>query len=247
MVVVRNLAGLGWWLLTLVGECLRSKVGAIYTPTLGEMRGKIGSLVFSRNKGGTYCRLRATPTNPNSARQQATRNWIGWCATSWESVLTEAEREQWREWAETHSSTNTLGQTVFLTALDWYTKVNTRILDYAGTPITVPDDLSAPDPLLTMVLALPLATTCTITFTDALPAGERLVLWGTGPIGGGQNPNFRQCRLIGYSAAAAASPVTFTLPYTLGDGSKLKVYCGVCSARGRVSTFLTDDEIWTAP
>jgi len=220
---------------------------AIINPTLGEMRGKLGGLVFSRNKGGTYARSMAVPTNPNSARQQATRNWMAWCATTWESVLTEAQREQWREWAETHSSLNSLGQTIFLTALDWYAKANTRLLDCAATPLVVPGDLTAPDPLLTMSLGITTATVVAVTFTPVLVASHRVVLWGSGPLGPGRNPNFRQMRLIGYSAADAASPASFTLPYTLQDGSKLKVYCGVMSDRGRVSTFLTDDEIYTAP
>lgn len=220
--------------------------GAIVSPVFGEMRGKVGGVVWSRNKGGPYLRLRSTPTNPNTARQQAVRNYVGWCATTWSEVLTEPEREQWREWAETHSWTNSLGITIFLTALDWYTMVNARLLDCAGAPITTPDDLSAPGPLETMVLAIPTATTCTIAFTPELPSGYRLVLWGSGPLGLGQNPNFRQMRLIGYSAADAPTPVTFALPYTMPDGAKLKVYGGLMSDRGRCSTYLTDDEIYSA-
>ena len=142
---------------------------------------------------------------------------------------------------------NSLGQSIFLTGLDWYAMVNSRILDFAGTPIEEPGDLTTPDPLLTMSLGITSATVVAITFTPALVALHRLVLWGSGPIGPGQNPNFKQMRLIGYSAAAAASPASFTLPYTLQDASKLKVYCGVMSPRGRESTFLTDDEIYSAP
>lgn len=236
-----------WTLLLWTAHPFRNEVGAIVSPVFGEMRGKIGGVVWSRNKGGQYARLRSTPTNPNTARQQATRNYVGWCSTNWGATLTEAQREQWREWAEMNSWTNTLGITIFLTALDWYVMVNSRLLDAGETPIATPDDLSAPGPLTTMVLAVPTATTCTITFTPALPSGFRLVLWGSGPLSDGQNPNFRQMRLIGYSAADAASPVTFALPYTMPDGAKLKVYCGVMNDRGRVSTFLTDDEKYTAP
>jgi hypothetical protein len=220
---------------------------AIISPIHGEMRGKLGGNVYSRNKGGTYVRRHSIPTNPNTARQQATRNWVGWCATTWESVLIESEREQWREWAETHTWKNALGQDIALTGLDWYTMANTRLLDCAATPITVPGDLSAPDPLLTMALTITNATAISIAFTDVLPAGHRLVVWGSGPISAGANPNFRGCRLIGYSAAAGATPIAFALPYTMQDGSKLKVYVGVMSPNGRVSTLLTDDEVYTAP
>jgi len=222
---------------------LCSRTGAIYSPILGEMRGKVAGWVFSRNKGGTYCRLRATPTNPNSARQQSTRNFVAWCATTWSEVLTEAQREQWREWAETHPWKNSLGLDVFLTALDWYTMVNSRLLDCAASTILVPDDLSAPAPLSTMTITIPTATTVAVAFTPALGAGNRLFAWGSGPLGVGQSPNFKQARLIGYSAAAAASPVTLVLPWTIPTGAKLRVFAGVMNAKGRCSTVLVDDEI----
>lgn len=237
---------LRWLVVEGVVEQLRSKRGAIISPVYGEMRKKLGGVVWARNKGGPYLRLRSTPTNPSTARQMAVRANLAWCATSWETDLDEAQREQWREWAETHSWLNTLGQTIFLTALDWYCMVNARLLDAAMATILVPDDLSEPGPLATAVLAIPSATTCTIAFTPVLPTGHAVVLWGSGPLGAGQNPNFAQMRLIGYSAADAPTPITFALPYTMGDGRKLKVYAGVLSDRGRVSVMLTDDETYTA-
>lgn len=215
---------------------------AILSPLLGEMRGKVGGMVFSRNKGGPYVRLRSTPTNPNSSRQQTTRNFVGACAAAWSDTLTEAEREQWREWAETNSWLNSLGMSVFLTALDWFTMVNTRLLDAGAAIITEPGDLSAPAPLTTMTFTIPTTTTVAIAFTPALVAGTRLFAWGSGPLPIGQNPNFLQARLIGYSAAAAASPVTLVLPYTVLSGLKLKLFAGVLSAKGRRSTMLVDEE-----
>lgn len=220
---------------------------ALVVPTLGEMSGKLGGLVFFRNKGGLCVRAFAVPTNPNSARQQATRNWVAWCASSWESVLTEVQRAQWREWAQTHTWLNALGQTINLTGLNWYTMVNTRLLDVAATPLATPGDISAPDPLLTMALTLTDAVTISLAFTPVLESGYRIVAWGSGPISAGANPNFRQCRLIGYSAADVATPAALTLPYTLQDGCKLKVYAGIMSDRGRYSVLLVDDAIYTAP
>jgi hypothetical protein len=215
---------------------------AITTSIHGELRGSIGGNTWSRNKGGMYIRQRITPTNPNSSRQQTTRNFIADCAVAWASTLTEAEREEWREWAETNTWKNSLGVDIALTALDWFTMVNTRLLDVAAAKITSPGDLSAPAPLLTMSITLPTTTSVAVAFTPVLAAGFRLVAWGSGPLNVGRNPNFRQCRLIGYSAAAAASPVTLVLPYTVVIGQKLKVFIGQMNAKGRISTFLTDVE-----
>lgn len=230
------------WLRCYVVEQLASEVGAIVSPTFGEMRGKVGGVVWSRNKGGPYLRLRSTPTNPNSSRQQSARNYVGACAAAWSDLLTEAEREQWREWAETNSWKNSLGIDIFLTALDWYTMVNSRLLDAGATMIVAPGDLSAPAPLTTMTITIPTVTTIAVAFTPVLPTGCRLFAWGSGPLPIGQNPNFKQARLIGYSAANATTPVTLVLPYTVATGLKLKVFVGVLSAKGRPSTMLQDEE-----
>ena len=218
---------------------------ALVNSLFGEISGKLGGNVFFRNKGGTCIRVWAKPTNPNSARQQAARNWLSWCASTWESTLTEAQREMWRVWATNNTTTNRLGQTINLTGFDWYCMVNSRLLDCAATPIDEPADLSVPDSLLTAVLTIASATTVSIAFTAALESGERIVAWGSGPIGPGTDPNFRQARLIGYSPADQATPAVLTLPYTMEEDKKLKVWIGKMSPQGRISTFLVDDDIYS--
>lgn len=220
---------------------------AIYAPIHGEMRGKLGGNVYSRNKGGTYVRIFAAPTNPNTIRQQSVRNWIGWAATAWESTLTEEQRDAWREWAQANPILNSLGQSIYISGMAWYATVNSRLLDCAASVIATPGDLTKPEPLLTATLAFTDDDAITITFTPALESGYRLQLWGSGPISAGRSPNFRACRLIGYSAADVASPAAFALPYAVPETKKLKVFVGVMSDRGRVSTFLSDEAIYTAP
>lgn len=239
----------GWvsWLLLAVWASLTSKVGAIYSPIFGEMRGKLGGSVFSRNKGGPYVRAHAIPTNPNTARQQVVRNWVGYLASYWASTLSAAERAGWVEWAQTTPWLNSLGQSVYLTGLDWFVMVNARLLDVGDAVREECGDLSAPEGLLTLALAFTDADTITLTFTAALPSGGRLFAWGTGPINSGKDPNFRQCRLIGYTAADQASPATLELPYTMPDLMYLKVYAGVMDANGRVSVMITDRERYEAP
>jgi hypothetical protein len=219
---------------------------AIISPIFGEMRGKVGGSVYSRNKGGPYVRMHAVPTNPNSARQQSTRNWLQWAAEGWNGVLTAAQRAQWNEFAETHSVTNRLGQSINLTGLDWYAKCNARLKDAGLTAIAEPTDLLVPAPLDTMAVTFTDADTISIAFTPVLPSGFCLVAWGSGPITAGADPNFRQARLIGYSAADATTPWAPDLPYTLADEQYLKVFCGVMSDEGRVSVMLTDKEQYTA-
>jgi len=239
-----------WTLFLLLWACTGGRaiagLRATISPIFGEMRGKLGGNVFSRNKGGPYVRMHAIPTNPNSTRQQATRAWLATCAAQWKTVLGDTERGQWNEFAETHSVLNSLGQTIFLTGLDWFCKCNSRLLDAGGTPITEPTDLAVPEAPLTLGIAVASATTLTVTYTAALPADHFFVLWGSGPISAGQNPNFRQCRLIGYSPADQESPWTATMPWTLADGQDVKVYGAIMSAEGRVSAMLDARATYTA-
>ncbi len=239
--------GFLWWFSMLAWALgFRPAMWAIYSPIHGEMRGKLGGNVFSRNKGGPYVRMHATPTNPNSARQQSTRAWLAQCSSLWNGTLTPAERAQWNEYAETHSALNALGQTIFLTGLDWFAKCNSRLLDAGVSPITEPTDLLVPDPPSTVTPTMTDADTLSLAFTPELPSGAFAVLWGSGPITAGSNPNFRQMRLVGYSPADQATPWVADLPWTLADGQTIKVYACVMSAEGRVSVPLSGSCVYTA-
>lgn len=223
---------------------LRSTRGAIINPFLGTMRGKAGGWVFSHNKGGDYVRRFSAPTNPNSSRQQSTRNWLAMYSEKWRASLEQAQRDQWVDYASMHSWLNSLGQSIKLTGLAWYVMVNSRLQDASGTPILVPGDLSMPEPFTSIDVAMTGVSAGTLTFAPALAAGTFVQLWGSGPLGVGQDPNFRQMRLIGYSGAAEASPWAFTIPWALVAGDWLKVFAGVMSARGMVSTMLSDKAVW---
>lgn len=217
---------------------------AIYSPILGEARGKIGGLVFSRNKGGPYFRRHAVPTNPNSTRQQTTRNWLAEFSEKFAASLEPAERTAWNDYATMHDWLNSLGQSIKLTGLAWYVMVNSRLRDASGTLIDLPGDLSMPDPFTTVELAMTGASAGTLTFTPVLAGTDFVQLWGLGPLGVAQNPNFRQMRLIGYSPVGQASPWAFTIPWVLVAGQYLKIFAGVMSARGMVSTMLSDRAVW---
>lgn len=237
----------GWlvWLLAWAISPLLNCRGAIILPTLGSLRGSIGDLTFSHNKGGDYCRLRSTPTNPNSSRQQSTRAHLGMCAAYWSNDLDPAERAQWTLYASLNDWINALGQTIKLTGLDWFCMLNARLLDAGIAIVDTPDDPSAPNGFLTMAMTIASATTVDIAFTPGLPGGGAVQLWGSGPIGEGQNPNFRQMRLVGYSPADQATPWTATLPWTMQANTDLKVYAAIMSEYGRISVMLDDRDTWS--
>jgi hypothetical protein len=65
----------------------------------GELRGKSGGSVFSRNKGGQIMRVYAKPTNTNSQAQRNQRNNFRAMSGSW-NTLTAGQRQMWEQFAK---------------------------------------------------------------------------------------------------------------------------------------------------
>lgn len=93
-------------------------------PLLGSaMSGSFRGITASHNKGGLYLRGRTIPTNPNTARQQIIRSVVGGLMDSWNMVLSESQRQGWRDYAAAVPVTDTLGQTMNLSGVNWFVKV----------------------------------------------------------------------------------------------------------------------------
>lgn len=108
-------------------------------PTLGSMMsGSLRGLTASHNKGGLYLRGRTVPTNPNTARQQGIRSVVGGLMQDWSQLLTEAQRQAWRDYAEAVEVTDSLGQTMQLSGVNWFVKSQSlpRFADSFGLAVT---------------------------------------------------------------------------------------------------------------
>lgn len=111
------------------------------TPTLGgSLSGSLGGLTASHNKGGQYLRRRSVPTNPNTARQQAVRAKLTALTQAWNNVLTETQRQAWRDYAASTPRTDKLGQTITLTGQQWYIASNTPRLQQLTSGLSVAGD-----------------------------------------------------------------------------------------------------------
>jgi len=69
--------------------------------TYGELRGKIGGTVYSRNKAGAYARAKVTPVNPQTVRQQTARYRFGNMSILYQT-LSGALKDCWQVFASTH-------------------------------------------------------------------------------------------------------------------------------------------------
>lgn len=67
---------------------------------MGELSGKMGGFVFSRNKSGPYIRQYVVPVNPNTLAQIGSRANFGTAAAAWHN-LTNIQKMAWQSYATT--------------------------------------------------------------------------------------------------------------------------------------------------
>jgi hypothetical protein len=85
-------------LLSRTRERIRAFARILNSP-LGDFRGKVGGVVGSRNKSGSYVRTRVKPTNPKSPAQTQARANLRSAAMGWKT-LTQVIRQNWEIFAK---------------------------------------------------------------------------------------------------------------------------------------------------
>jgi hypothetical protein len=114
---------------------------------LGDIRGKQGGTVFSRNRYANYTRNKTIPVNPNTAKQSAVRSFLGNLSSAWRT-LSESDRNAWKMLADALAPTNVFGQSFKYTGFNVYIKSN-QTLQTAGMPtLTSPDTIPPAFPVL---------------------------------------------------------------------------------------------------
>lgn len=98
--------------------------------------GSIGGTTFSRNRFGMYQRAKGTPVNPNTSRQNVVRADFANAVQSW-TLLTEAQRQGWVEYAQNTPTTDALGQSITLTGQQMYVRQFTLRSSFGAPPVTV--------------------------------------------------------------------------------------------------------------
>ena len=151
------------------------KFGAIVT----DMRGKVGSQVFSKNRFGAYARgfkvnvISATPA------QITARNRLATFSTAWRSLL-QSTRDAWNEAVPNFKHTNIFGSIISPSGFDLYVKLNCN-LDQIGIARLV----NPPSPGLIQnvsnlsIAADQVAGTLTISFDDSLVSADHYFIFST--------------------------------------------------------------------
>lgn len=219
----------------------------IFTGTIiAAASGSVGGLTFSRNRGGAYIRVRAVPIDPGSAEQIVVRNALTTLVTRWGDVLTPAQRDLWDIYATNVPVTNPLGNEIFLTGINHYTRSNvTRIQTGVGIVDDAPTvfNLGSFTPP-TINIAPPLALSTAFDNTDAWAneVGGFMFVYGSRPqaptINFFKGPYRFADTVIGDLTTPPTSPQIGTLPFAFATAQQGFFFSRVGRADGRLSSLL---------
>lgn len=204
--------------------------------------GSKGATTYARNKGGYYDRVRTTPTNPNTARQQATRAVLGTQSAAWKG-LTIAQQATWNAYGETYTIKDAFGNDIHIAGQNWFCRINSRLSDAGLTLLTDAPVYGAPPALSTFQVSFKSNTEISFVFTPAtLPSYELLQVLFTLANSWGSTPNINQTRMVAWSALAVTSPLVMTLPAAIPSIMQSTFYAARMNGNGHLSAFLVDTE-----
>lgn len=222
-----------------------------YKPLIGDqMAGSMGGITASHNRGGTYFRQRAIPTNPGSPQQTAIRASVAQLTSLWVTVLTEAQRLAWDLYAELVELPDILGEPRNVGGLGMYVRSNVpRLqagLDRVDDAPTVYNLGEFTEPTVASVDAaadeLELGFTTGDAWVDE-DGAAMLVLASRG-----QNPSINYFKgpyrfaasIDGDSGTPPTSPATIALPFAVAAGQRVFVQIRVTRGDGRLSAPFRD-------
>lgn len=190
-----------------------------FSDAVTDMRGKVGGNVYSRNHYGAFKRIKVTPVNPSTSRQQVVRAFLGTRSAAWRG-LTSAQQEGWRNAATNFPRTNVFGDTIQLTGSSLYVSLNQNLSNAGQANISdAPVPAAQPDYAVTAVTVDDSDNTSTVTASGAVPTGHTLMVMATTQMSAGRNFFKGRYRLISTVAAATASGFDINAAYVAKFGA----------------------------
>ena len=161
-------------------------------------------------------------------------------ASAWSNQLTANQQNAWNTWASQQNREGPLGNSINLSGINGFIWCNTHVLDAGDAQLADPPIIVAPDPLDTFSVDISAALVADVTFTSTpLIAISRIVMFMSLPQSGAASPNFKQCRIVGFSDLAQASPWAATLPFNVVSGMRVIFFAATYNnSTGLFSGFL---------
>jgi len=213
-------------------------------PMAGQISGRLGSIVYSHNRGGPYVRNGTIPTLVTSEHAINAKARMTAQSQAWDN-LTTIQRLAWLEWARSNPVVNRLGSQVTVGGNAAFVGINCRLALSGDTTLTEPPIADPPVALATLTATFDIgAGNFELAYT-ATPLGATIKLWVLLVVLNNPAVNYVEnlLRNLARSAAAQASPYdieaqTIARFGTLSVGQKVVA---------RVHTFDTATGLLSAP
>ena len=195
-----------------------------------DIRGSIGGNTFSRSAAGLIARTRRKPVNKNTSGQISARARVSQLTNAWNHTLTEQQRADWRAYAAGTPGTNKLGQTITLSGLNMFLKVNAIrralvLAMVAAAPLELGMASSTPLVFSASAAGQDISLSEPVSGWDKDTDDDYLKVFAALPQQGGRlgNPKGFQAYLSleGDSVAPVAFPYEPAYPHTFVDGQRL--------------------------
>lgn len=210
---------------------------------VSQISGKVGGMIYSKNKGGSYVRNFKAPTNPNTTRQADVRSVFSDLASLWMNTLTQAQRDAWNLFAENTPVLNRLGETIYLTGLNHYIRSNSLILQAGGTRVDAgPTLFTLPSWSGMTPTASEASQEVSIEFANTDDWANQdngflsiFMAKPTNPSVKGSGGPWRYIGSIaGDSVTPPTSPATIAVAWPVTEGQRIGIRFAVCEEDGRV-------------
>lgn len=195
-----------------------------YGNIIQDARGTVDGITYARNRSGNYTRAHRSPINQRSIHQTEAREILTQFSKMWSTTLTQAERDAWNAFASLNPITDVFGDSIKMSGLNMYVRLNTNISNGFGTAITSPPaSLSASSVTEGSVVVVGGATpTVVATIVTAPDDTTDVFVYATAPLSPGVAFVRQQLRLLGLFAQVAGV-VTVTTAYKARFGNTIPV------------------------
>lgn len=176
-------------------------------PMVGQASGRLGAIVFARNRYGAYSRNGSIPITSTTPYALEAKARMTAASQAWQN-LDPADKLAWNAWAQSNPTTNKLGDSIILTGAAAYIGIACRLAVAGEAALDTPPIAPAPAPLTSLTLSADIGIgTFDLAYT-ATPLGATEKLWVLACSTDSKGINFvaNMLRFVGLSAAAQASP-----------------------------------------
>lgn len=209
-----------------------------------DARGSIGGVTFSRNTSGLYARSRAIPVNPNTNEQNVVRSIFAQLPIIWQDILTENERDEWKNYASNVTIADKLGQQIHISNVNHFVRSNVGRIQAGLDRIDVAPSTYNLGVFTHPSLAISDATDeVTVGFDDGdgwvSEDGAAMLVYTSRPVAPTVNfftgPYRYAGKIEGDSVGAPTTPAAIPLSFAAQAGQKVGVLVRVSRGDGRLS------------